>query len=121
MSLPLFDYGQLSDHCPLAGLIAPLLAHPATVQGRLFRTPSGQPTLLLGGRGEVHGRLLEGLPDRTLPLLDAVLGVHQGTARRVEVRAVHGLRAVSAWTWISVDARPGTLVKDGVWRGPVRR
>lgn len=117
----LFDYGLFSARGPISGLIRPLSAAEAWTYGRLYRSPEGRPALVAGGEGVVYGRLLSGLADSQLPLIDALFGVHQGVMARVEVRAVRGLAGVTAWTWVSLAERPGVRLPKGRWRFAVRR
>lgn len=120
-ALPLFLYGTLTAHGPMAGLVPSRVRRSATVRGSLWLLPAGYPALQTGGGQLVHGEITEPIPASRLAVLDAYEGVDDGLYARVVVSALPvGGRLVAAWAWVMADPRRhgARRLPSGRWHPP---
>jgi len=97
----IFVYGTLMRGEEREGLVANLMARPATIRGQLWRAPAGYPALLLNDNGaEITGEVLTLDNPRILTALDLIEGTKEGLYARIEATIQTESGAEQAWVYV---------------------
>lgn len=96
----LFLYGTSLPGQPEHRWIADARPTPATVRGRLWRSPRNRPGLAPDRRAPVVRGMLVEVDDARLPVLDLVEEAGDGVVSRARVDVTSNLRALDAQAWI---------------------